>query len=255
METARTRFQLKQGLRCWIEDRFIVRPDRLAPSNYVSVTDPDRWLSFGIIGSGFLRRHRAVMDYASEYLFLDLAPERRPHETGVSRKAMQQEGYTAIPMQWDDKTRQWTLSGKLNDAPLTFQLDTGTNVTCVDRPLASKISFSDRETETGLTGEAHQKGAKAGRVRVTELRLGDFLTQVTHVYLTPVGGHNSPGCLIGADTLVMHRAVLDFGENMLYLRCASVKAEYRQQTDSLAYLAEHHLIRTGQQIAGLNRMG
>ncbi len=167
------------------------------------------------------------MDYASANLFLDLAQERLVHQPGLSQETMREEGYAAIPMNWDDKMLRWAVSGQINDANLTFLLDTGSSVTCVDRPLAYRISFSGPETEVGLTGETHREGAKASRVRVTELRLGDFPTETTHVYITPPGEHNTPGFLIGADVLARHSAVLDFGESMLYLKRANMKRKTR----------------------------
>ena len=211
---------LESGLRYSIGQRFIVRPDRPSATNQVPYVVPDRWKSFGILGAGFLKQHRAIMDYTSETLFLNSARQRRSNRSGLSRQAMEADAYTPIPLTWNSKMQKWSVSGRLNGTPVIFLVDTGAGMTCIDRPLASRIVFSGVKTESALTGETHRQDAKATRVAVTELQLGSVETRLSHAYITPPGGHNTAGALIGADVFVMHNAVLDFGANVLYLRSA-----------------------------------
>jgi predicted aspartyl protease len=201
---------------------FLIRPDqdRLPkPDEAIAI----RWESVGIIGAGFLREYRAILDYGSDTLFLSVRKSDEP--SARLKKELLLLGYHPIRLQWRKNLGFWNVPVNIGTNTVEFTVDTGSSTTSVDSELANRLHIEVRDGATQpMTGVDHRAGAKAGRSQLCSLTVDGVQADFGGVWVTSKGNHNgSDDAILGNDLLALYSAVLDFGAETLYLKPPSAK--------------------------------
>jgi len=198
---------------------FRLRPSGGEPRRTSPLLVPDSWVSCGIVGAHFLRKYHAVLDFASETVFLKYEEGSNNTTFQSFENTMKRFGYSAITMTYNADRFAWTVPGSVDGKALTFTLDTGANTTGLDLPLAEDKGFTmSDQTSTPMQGEMVKANARVSRLRVSNLKVGSFATLLDRICVYSSGwGHHGPAASIGTDLLARHAAIIDFGNDKLYL--------------------------------------
>ena len=152
------------------------------------------------------------------------APEYRPEEAGTVDHALCLLGFTAVPVR-EVSTGHHLIQATINGRKGEFVLDTGANMTVIDRSHLRAFGLSATSGEiggavgVGAAGRASRipvDSFSIGPVKVRQKRvvssdLGQLLTVLSRVSGIRVNG------IIGQDVLGEHRAMIDVAKPMLYL--------------------------------------
>lgn len=215
----------------FVED-FWVRPPR-EPSLQPDEVSPNRWESFGIIGSSFLKRNKAILDYNSESLFI--MPEKSSAEGVVLFKnKMAALGYHSIPLRWQNTSGHWMVTGFVGTNSADFVVDSGSTTTSADRPIAADLGLDAEGSRLRCLGEVQDADADVFRSNMHDLTVNGVPVHLRNsIWITTAGAHNQAGAEMGNDLLALHGAVLDFGEDVLYLKpLQSTLAEQQQPVET-----------------------
>lgn len=178
-------------------------------------------------------------------------PDYRPEEAGTVDHALCLLGFTAVPVRavgTGHHLIEATINGRTGD----FVLDTGANMTVIDRSNLASFGLSGRTGDlggaigVGAGGQASRVpidsfvigGVQVRQGRVVSSDLGQLLTVLSRASGRTVSG------IIGQDVLGEHRAIIDVSRPMLYLmeedqapapvpaeRCRAGEAENGDLTD------------------------
>lgn len=151
-------------------------------------------------------------------------PEYRPEEAGTVDHALCLLGFTALPVR-EVSTGHHLIEARINGRKGEFVLDTGANMTVIDRSHLRNFGLT---ATSGDIGGAIGVGAggQASRVPVDSFRIGPVQVRQNRVVssdlgqlltvLSRVSGITVNG-IIGQDVLNEHRAIIDVERPMLYL--------------------------------------
>lgn len=159
----------------------------------------------------------------------DAAPtaDYRPEAAGTVDHALCLLGFTAIPLR-PLRTGHHLLSARINKMNGQFVLDTGANVTVVERAQAERLGIdADDDGRFGFGASVKgPEGAQARVARIDSFEIGPIAIRQRRVVtadiaqlLGPLGkaaGIDLAG-IIGQDVLTEHRAIIDVERPMLYL--------------------------------------
>jgi hypothetical protein len=159
----------------------------------------------------------------------DAAPvaDYRPGEAGTVDHALCLLGFTAIPLS-TVRTGHHLVTARINKVTGQFVLDTGANVTVVERAQADRLGIDpDDDGRFGLGASVRgPAGTQAGLARIDSFEIGGIAIRQKRVVtadipqlLGPLGtaaGTTVAG-IIGQDVLTEHRAIIDVERPMLYL--------------------------------------
>lgn len=201
---------------------FLLQPDqdRLPkPDEAIAI----RWQSVGIIGAGFLREYRAILDYGSDTLFLSV--KKSDEASARLKKELLLLGYHPVRLQWRKNAGFWNIPVNFGTNTVEFTVDSGSSITSVDSELANRLHIEVLNGATQpMTGVDYSAGAKTGRSQLCSLMVDGFQTDFGGVWVTSKGKHNGPDdAILGNDLLALYSAVLDFGGETLYLKPHSAK--------------------------------
>jgi hypothetical protein len=167
----------------------------------------------------------------SNCVLLEFRREKpRPATTADPLRSMlEKKGYVAVPLIRDEEG--WGFIVKCRSGAATFRmlLDTGAEVSCLDRRWVKKFGLRPKREITGVGTGGSQKGVE---VSLRELSIGDFDTRRTgnsfplaavdltamntlrtkRRKLPPIDG------VLGHFTLKLNSAVIDYSTHTLYLR-------------------------------------
>ena len=152
------------------------------------------------------------------------APEYRPEEAGTVDHALCLLGFTAVPVR-EVSTGHHLIEAAINGRNGQFVLDTGANMSVIDRAHLASFGLSQGSRDVGgaigvgAAGQASRvaiDGFTIGPVQVRQNRivssdLGQLLTLLSRASGMTVSG------IIGQDVLNEHRAIIDVERPMLYL--------------------------------------
>lgn len=152
------------------------------------------------------------------------APEYRPEEAGTVDHALCLLGFTAVPVR-EVSTGHHLIQATINGRKGEFVLDTGANMTVIDRSHLRDFGLSMTSRDiggaigVGAGGRASRAPIDSFRIgpvqvrqnRVVSSDLGQLLTVLSRVSGIRVNG------IIGQDVLNEHRAIIDVERPMLYL--------------------------------------
>lgn len=151
-------------------------------------------------------------------------PDYRPEEAGTVDHALCLLGFSAVPVR-EVRTGHHLVEATINGRTGEFVLDTGANMTVIDRSRLARFGLSPASSDLGGAigigsgGQASRvpiEGFAIGSVEVRQNRvvssdLGQLLTVLSRASGRTVDG------IIGQDVLVEHRAIIDVARPMLYL--------------------------------------
>lgn len=152
------------------------------------------------------------------------APDYRPEEAGTVDHALCLLGYAAVPVR-EVRTGHHLVGATINGRTGEFVLDTGANMTVIDRSHLARFGLSPASGDLG-GAIGIGSGGQASRVpidgfvigpveirqnRVVSSDLGQLLTVLSRASGRTVDG------IIGQDVLTEHRAIIDVARPMLYL--------------------------------------
>jgi len=135
------------------------------------------------------------------------------------------EGFFAIPLT-ATKAGHFMLSILIENQPFRFILDTGAGSTVLDIGIAEQNNFITKELEesAGGLGTSEMKIYKTPPV---EIKIGDLTITQLPVFCLDLS-HETKALLkkgieepaqgvLGADVLLRHKAIIDYGSNTLFL--------------------------------------
>ena len=153
------------------------------------------------------------------------APEYRPEETGSVDQAMCLLGFEAVPLR-EVRTGHHLVEATVDGTTARFVLDTGANVTVIERSRAEQFGLSPRSGAAAALGALQQGAAQASQASVGSFEIGALAIRQNDVVLADmaqllgalgqVAGEEVVG-VIGQDVLKEHRAIIDVARPMLYL--------------------------------------
>tara|TARA_B110000503_G_C7003542_1_gene352556 strand:- start:222 stop:680 length:459 start_codon:yes stop_codon:yes gene_type:complete len=123
-------------------------------------------------------------------------------------------------------TNHLELKGKINGVKGRFILDTGASNSCVGLDMISYFNLDAQESETKAAG-AGATDMETQQSENNSLKIGDWKTNKCHLVLfnlshvnTALTQHNANEVhgIIGADTLLKGKAIIDYSTNTLYLK-------------------------------------
>jgi predicted aspartyl protease len=159
----------------------------------------------------------------------DTAPvaEYRPGDAGTVDHALCLLGFTAVPLR-TVRTGHHLVEARINKVSGQFVLDTGANVTVVERAQAERLGIDpDDDGRFGLGASVKgPAGTQAGLARIDSFEIGPIAIRQKRVVtadiaqlLGPLGtaAGTAVAGIIGQDVLTEHRAIIDVKRPMLYL--------------------------------------
>ena len=114
----------------------------------------------------------------------------------------------------------------VNKVPGVFIIDTGASSSCIGAAQAKKFNLQQEESEIKAAGAGainmHTQLARSNQLRIGDKSIRNVevvIFDLTHVNqaLAQAEEGNVDG-ILGADLLKKHRAVIDYGRNVLYLK-------------------------------------
>lgn len=151
--------------------------------------------------------------------------EYDPTQTGSVDQAMCLLGFEAVPLS-EVRTGHHLVEASIDGTSGSFVLDTGANVTVVERGQAERFGLSPRPGIVGVAGAMPQGAAQASQASIESLTIGPVTVRQRSVVLADmaqllgalgqVTGQPVAG-IIGQDVLAEHRAIIDVARPMLYL--------------------------------------
>lgn len=152
------------------------------------------------------------------------AAEYRPEEAGTVDHAMCLLGFTAVPLR-EVATGHHLVEATINGTSGRFVLDTGANVTVVDRSQSQHFDLGG--SLPGVGGAIGVGGGReASQVRIDSMRVGPVPIRQGRIVTSDLGnllrtlGRVTGGTvygIVGQDVLKEHRAIIDVARPMLYL--------------------------------------
>lgn len=173
----------------------------------------------GILGIDVLLATKAILDCQNQTLILDKTPSFFwPFPRYDTR------GLTKIKFRVSDGLNSY-VDGSINGAPAQLMIDTGTGDTLLHRPFVETLEIPLQRTRF-RSATINATGDKVDRARIRKLCIGlvniaDKEVGVTNLQQLiddeasqrrPVAG------LLGAELLLSHHGIVDFGTKTLYLK-------------------------------------
>ena len=154
-------------------------------------------------------------------------PEYHPEKAGTVDHALCLLGFTAVPVR-EVATGHHLIQATINGRTGEFVLDTGANMTVIDRSHLADFGIApgsgDLGAAIGVGG-----GGQARRVRIESFAIGPVAIRQNRVVTSDLGGllttlgrvsGTTVNGIVGQDVLNEHRAIIDVSRPMLYLMVA-----------------------------------
>jgi clan AA aspartic protease (TIGR02281 family) len=152
------------------------------------------------------------------------APEYRPEEAGTIDHALCLLGFDAVALR-EVSSGHHLVEATINGRSGSFVLDTGANLTVLDRRHVGHFGLENRGGLSGVVGGLGG-GQRATQVSIDSLRVGEIDVRQERIVTADLGqllqvlgqvtGTTVYG-LVGQDVLKEHRAIVDVAGPRLYL--------------------------------------
>jgi predicted aspartyl protease len=172
----------------------------------------------GVMGLDLLMKYGAIINSRSQQLFFSKIPGHLP----VHREQYEKMGFTYIPLE-KLPSGHVGVDGTVNGTEYTFILDTGAPFTTLQRSIGEKEKLPRFVTASSLQGSFHDfKNARLDAASLPGFKIGsqdlsDALIGFANLNLSTGNLKHPFGGFIGADILFYHTAIIDLGNDALYL--------------------------------------
>ena len=183
----------------------------------------------GIIGADILNRYRAIIDYGNLALYLtdrrNRLNWRGRRESAELAAFLVESGYVAIPINRRPTTGHLYINTEINGIPASLILDTGAGGTVFGIRRAEEFQLGVDASNVTIVGVGGYFTAAAATI--PGFRMADFYVENLGVHLLCLyffnyifrrEGFAVMDGIIGADVLKRYRAIIDYGNLMLYLK-------------------------------------
>jgi hypothetical protein len=198
--------------------------DRLAVNGVVDRDVPvsvfEKPTDVAILGLPWITWHGLVMDYPRSQAIVPDAPD----SAAKLRARLLATGYTAHAMRLDPKDGRYLVTVAVGKVPASFVVSTVAEAT-LDTAFARRAGIAKGKMidtyggPSGATGEVFETKEpvvlSVGRFKAKARKLP---IEDTYAYMKAPRPANPRGGMIGADFLIAHQAVVDFGAKTLYLK-------------------------------------
>ncbi len=176
----------------------------------------------GMLGLDWIRSNRVIMNYANS----TVTANPTSAAVAATRTALLARGYVAIPMERDASTKRYFVHARIGAALKRMDVSTVAE-TILDTDFAKEAGIETGRVigtyggPQGATGQVYATG-KAITITLGEWRSGpidDAIVQDAYAYASqkrPASG--AIGGQLAADVMIANGAVIDFGNQTLYLR-------------------------------------
>jgi predicted aspartyl protease len=181
--------------------------------------------SDGLLGSDYLARHGAIIDYRTKKMFLW---NRSQHSSDDGKAAEQQseefaallkrEGYLEVPLCFRMRGNQPQVAATIEGKPIRLDVDTGSSTNVLTPSVAERLHLPMEDTRLSpILGHhisrSHATLSIAGQTEPLYVWLLDFPSK----WFRKQDPEPFIEGLLGAPFLRTHAAVIDYGSRKLYL--------------------------------------
>ncbi|QDH25059.1 hypothetical protein D5366_07370 [Neokomagataea tanensis] len=188
-----------------------------------SVFETPTAATYGMLGLGWINRSRLVIDYRNNKLFI----EPTPQTITTLKQELVKEGYAAIPMQ-ETLGKPFTVDVTIGEATRAMVVSTVAEL-IIDSAFAEAAHVGAGDKVGTFGGPKGATGGVYSTAAPVELRIGSWRSgptangtlEDTYTYsgeTRPVDPRQALGGALGGDFMIKHRAVIDFGNDLLYLK-------------------------------------
>ena len=172
----------------------------------------------GVLGADILTRYKAVINCRQRVIFFKLNDSGRLQ---LARFCASQH-FARVPLR-EEVTRSFTVPASLRGHPIRLIVDTGAPLTLLDQDLVKSLGIPLKPTR--VVGAFINSTASAVSLgQFSDLQIGDFRLARQKLtvselpeFVVELGKVNSAGVL-GIDSLVSNRAIIDFEGMNLFLK-------------------------------------
>ncbi len=183
---------------------------------------PQKPIMNGMLGIGWLRARRAIVDFSR----LRIGVPATAADSAAERQRLVEEGYVAHPLSWDADQKRYTIKVNLNGTTSTFVVSTVSHLV-IDDHIAAEARISRGKVldtyggPTGTTGKTYRNGSPV------ELVIGGQKANVPPAVIYDTYDYDAEprpaiekqiGGYLGCEFMLPNKAVVDFGEGVLYLK-------------------------------------
>ncbi|SFC32592.1 hypothetical protein SAMN05421780_104265 [Flexibacter flexilis DSM 6793] len=184
---------------------------------------PDGEINAGMAGVDWIKTNRIVIDYKKKKFFLN--PKIETLE--CLKAKLSKEKYISIPIKFDSVRQRYLVKIEIGGLTRNFTLST-VAFTTIDSVFAVDLSLKIKNTgnsyggPTGSVGFVYENTIPLifslvnHRYKINKLTIEDMYAYIKETR-TKEKSENIGG-ILGADFLVEHKAIIDFGNETLYLK-------------------------------------
>lgn len=184
---------------------------------------PDDETNAGMAGIEWIRTNRIIIDYKKEKFFIN--PEIKTLE--CLKTVLNKKGYINVPLKFDSLTQRYFVKIEINGLARNFTLST-VAYTTVDSVFAADASLKIKKTGNSYAGPTGAVGYVYENTEPVIFNLINHNFKIQNLAVEDIYAYmeqkrtseksEQVGGILGADFLLTHKAVIDFGNETLYLR-------------------------------------
>ncbi len=172
----------------------------------------------GIIGADILTRYKATVNCRTHTIFFKVG---KGPKMQITRIAAEQH-FTRIPLR-EETTRHFTVPATIAGRSVRLIVDTGAPFTIFDEEMVKSVGVKLRKT-LAQGGFINSQARAVSLGEFTDLSVGGFHLAPQKLGVSAIGdflqrgGESGISGLVGIDTLVFNRAIIDFDSMNLFLK-------------------------------------
>ena len=183
----------------------------------------------GIIGQDVLTAHAGILEVSADRLYLKETSAKEPGSTegsGAWRERLLRDDYIELPLK-KLTTGHETIGAKINGVEGRFIIDSGARLSVVNN---ARLAHFDLKPNDRLE-QASASGGVGGAISIRIYRLREFRLEDVNIPQITIGAFDLGAVVsaieaetgvvvdgvIGQDTLIRHRAIIDVADQLLLL--------------------------------------
>jgi hypothetical protein len=177
---------------------------------------------FGMLGRQWIRENRIIIDYDKNQVTIQPSKD----QSEFIAKQLFKNNYTSVPMELNEIDNSYYVEVIINDKKLNFFVSTVTRL-IIDSEYAKAANIGIGEMAGTFSGPSGRTGYVYYSKGPFALKIGEFeaatngVIEDTYAYSNrqrPSDPTEQTGGTLGAAFLMEHKAIVDFGNLVLYLK-------------------------------------